>query len=212
MSSDTETAAARTNHKWKFFRAGGFDQVRFETGADLVNLDKLDQKLWAALSCPTRGVEFDTKTLDLIDADKDGRVRAPEMIAAVKWACSMVRNPDDLLRSSDSLDLSAISDATAEGRQLLVSAKQILINLGKKDAPSISIEDTTDTTKIFAATQFNGDGIIPADSASDDATKVVINDIIACLGSEADRSSKPGISQAKVDQFFTEAAAYSDWW
>ena len=98
MSNATETAAARTNHKWKFFRAGGFDQVRFETGADLLNLDKLDQKLWAALSCPTRGVEFDTKTLDLIDTDKDGRVRAPEMIAAVKWACSMVRNPDDLLR------------------------------------------------------------------------------------------------------------------
>jgi hypothetical protein len=43
-------------HIWKFFRAGGFDQVRFETGADLVNLPHLNQKLWAALSCPTRGV------------------------------------------------------------------------------------------------------------------------------------------------------------
>lgn len=212
MSNETETAAARTNHKWKFFRAGGFDQVRFETGADLLNLGKLDQKLWAALSCPTRGVEFDTKTLDLIDTDKDGRVRAPEMIAAVQWACAMVRNPDDLLRAGDSLELSAISDATPEGKQLLASAKQILVNLGKKDAAAITIEDTTDTTKIFAATKFNGDGIVPADSADDDATKAVVTDIIACLGSEADRSSKPGISQGKVDQFFTEAAAYSDWW
>ena len=40
---------ARTSHTWKFFRAGGFDQVKLETGADLMNLDQLDQKLWVAL-------------------------------------------------------------------------------------------------------------------------------------------------------------------
>jgi hypothetical protein len=36
-------------HKWRFFRSGGFDQVRLETGADLKALDQLDPKLWAAL-------------------------------------------------------------------------------------------------------------------------------------------------------------------
>ena len=29
---------------------------------------------------------------------------------------------------------------------------------------------------------------------------------------ETDRSGKPGVNQAKVDQFFAEAQAYSDWW
>ena len=28
-----------TTYPWKFFRAGGFDQVRLETGADLMALD-----------------------------------------------------------------------------------------------------------------------------------------------------------------------------
>jgi len=201
----------RPAHNWKFFRAGGFDQVRFETGADLLHLDQLDQKLWAALSCPTRGIEFDTRTLDLIDLDKDGRIRAPEILAAVKWACSMVKNPDDLLRSAPSVELSSINDATPEGKQLLASAKQILINLGKKDATAISVDDTSDTVKIFATTQFNGDGIVPADAAGDDATQAVINDIIACLGAETDRSGKPGLSQAKADQFFADALAHSEW-
>jgi len=212
MSTTTAVSSARRpSHNWRFFRAGGFDQVHFASGADLANLDQLDQKLWAALSCPTRGVEFDTKTLDLIDTDKDGRIRAPDIIAAVQWACSMVKNPDDLLRSAGSIELGSINESTPEGKQLLASAKQILINLGKKDATAISLEDAGDTVKIFALTQFNGDGIVPADSAADDATKAVINDIIACLGSEADRSGKPGISQGKADQFFTEAAAFSDW-
>src|SRR2546425_11722249 len=113
-----------TTHTWKFFRAGGFDQVRLESGADLKALDQLDQKLWVALACPARGLEFDTKTLDLIDTDKDGRIRAPELMAAVRWACAMLKNPDDLVRGGDLLALSAINDATPEGKQLLASAKQ----------------------------------------------------------------------------------------
>src|SRR5436190_5444386 len=104
-----------TNHTWNFFRAGGFDQVRLESGADLLALDQLDQKLWVALSCPTRGLEFDSKTLDLIDSDKDGRIRPPELIAACKWAGACLRHHDDLVKGSDTLELSAINDATPEG-------------------------------------------------------------------------------------------------
>ena len=51
------------------------------SGADIVNLGALDQKLWVALACPTRGVEFDERTLELLDLDGDARVRAPEVIA-----------------------------------------------------------------------------------------------------------------------------------
>src|SRR5882724_7230258 len=201
-----------THHTWKFFRAGGFDQVRLETGGDLVALEQLDQKLWVALACPTTGLEFDSRTLALIDTDKDSRIRAPEIIAATKWATSCLKNPDDLLKSSSALPLTAINDQHPEGKQLLASARQILVNLGKGESAAITIEDTSDTAKIFIQTNFNGDGIVPAESATDDATKGIINDIITCLGPEIDRSGKPGVSQAKVDFFFAESQAYSDWW
>ena len=51
-------------HRWKFFRTGGFDQVLIESGADLMALDQLDQKLWVVLSCPVKGLELDEKTLE----------------------------------------------------------------------------------------------------------------------------------------------------
>ena len=200
-----------TNHTWKFFRAGGFDQVRIDTGADLLALDELDQKLWVALACPTAGLEFDSKTLAMIDTDKDGRIRAPELIAAVKWAAERLKSADDLLRGAEPLPLSAINDAAPEGRTVLAAAREILTNLDKANATSITIEDTLDTAKIFAQTRFNGDGVVPSDSAGEPATKAVIEDIIACFGAEKDRSGKPGVTQAKVDLFFTEAQAYSDW-
>jgi hypothetical protein len=211
MATNNDTTSG-TKHTWRFFRAGGFDQVRLDSGADLVALDELDQKLWVALSCPTRGLEFDSRTLELIDTDHDGRIRAPEIIAAAKWAGSLLKNPDDLLKSSPELPLAAISDATPEGAQLLASARQILSDLGKKGATVITLEETTDTAKIFAQTSFNGDGIVPADSAEDAGVRAVINDIITCLGSDTDRSGKPGINQEKADRFFQEAQACSDWW
>ncbi|HEX3989186.1 MAG TPA: hypothetical protein VHZ30_07125 [Verrucomicrobiae bacterium] len=198
-------------HRWRFFRAGGFDQVKLETGADLVNLDQLDQKLWVALACPISGLEFDPKTAALIDTDGDGRIRAPELIAAVKWAGSMLKNPDDLIRGGDSVPLASINEALLEGRQLLAGAKQILTNLGRADAPAISLADVADATAIFANTKLNGDGIIIPDTASDSATKGIIEEIAACMGTVVDRSGKPGIDLTKADGFFTACEAYDAW-
>jgi hypothetical protein len=203
--------SASSTHRWRFFRAGGFDQVKLETGADLLHLDQLDQKLWVALACPTSGLEFDPKTLALIDTDKDGRIRASELIAAVKWAGSMLKNADDLVKGGDPLPLAAINDATPEGRQLLASAKQILANLGNKDATAISLSDASDANKIFTNTTFNGDGVILPESAADEPTKAVVTDIAACLGTVLDRSGKPGIDQAKANAFFAECAAFEAW-
>ena len=199
------------SHQWKFFRAGGFDQVKLESGADLLNLDQLDQKLWVALACPTNGLEFDPKTAALIDTDKDGRIRANELITAIKWAGGLLKNTDDLIKGSATLPLASINDATPDGKAVLASARQILGNLGKKDATAIGLDEVADTTKIFAQTLFNGDGIVPADSASDDATKAAISDVIACVGSVTDRSGKPGVNAALVEKFFAEAAAFDTW-
>ncbi len=198
-----------SNHPWKFFRAGGFNQVVIGTGADLQNLDQLDQKLWVALACPTTGVEFDKATLALIDSDKDGRVRAPELIAAAKWATGLLKNPDDLLKGAATLKPSAINDANPEGKLIANFARQVL---GKADNDEVTFEEAAAAAATFAAKPFNGDGVVPADSASDDVTKAAITDIINCLGAIPDASGKPGINQAKVEQFFAEATAYSDWW
>jgi hypothetical protein len=198
-----------SNHTWKFFRAGGFDQVKLETGADLMALDELDQKLWVALACPTSGLEFDKDTLVLIDTDKDGRIRAPELITAVKWAGGLLKNPDDLLKGAPTLRVAAVNDSTPEGQLIAAFARHVL---GKTDSAEITMEEAAVASQTFAAKPFNGDGIVPADSASDDATKAVISDIIACVGGDTDASGKPGVSQAKVDQFFAEAGAYADWW
>src|SRR3954465_7921292 len=106
-------------HVWKFFRVGGFDQVSITTGEDIAHVGELDQKLWAALACPVKGLEFDERTLALIDSDNDGRVRAPEIIAAVKFAHENLKDIGVVIAGSDRLALASISDTTDSGKALL---------------------------------------------------------------------------------------------
>ncbi|MCK9509054.1 MAG: hypothetical protein M0Q54_11505, partial [Pigmentiphaga sp.] len=170
-------------HVWQFSRVGGVNRVNLLSGADLLALDQLDQKLWAALSCPVDGLEIDPLTLQLIDTDNDKRIRVPEVIAAVKWITSVIINPDDLLNEPSELPLSAINNQTEEGKILLASAKQILKNLGKTKNTTISVQDTSNLSGIFAETQFNGDGIITEKSTGDESLKKIIAQIISTVGS-----------------------------
>ncbi len=198
-------------HRWTFFRAGGFDQAKLESGADLMNLDQLDKKLWVALACPTSGLEIDSRTLELIDSDRNGRIRPDELIAAVNFAGNSVKNPDDLLKGEAALPLASINDAIPAGKVLLASARQILGNIGKQDAQAITIEDVSDRARIFAETPFNGDGIITELSAQSEPQKILIAQIMGCMGSTADLSGKSGIDAERVDAFFVEAREFDAW-
>lgn len=198
-------------HVWNFFRAGGFDQVQLDNGADLLALKELNQKLWVALSCPTRGIEFDAKTLEMIDADADGQVRANEVLAAIAWAGSLLKDADLLVSGSDVLRLSDINDGAEEGKYVLLSARHVLSSLGKADAAEISLADMVDVEKLIASLQFNGDGVVCANQVRDAALRTTVEEIIRCVGSATDLSGAAGVNQALCEQFFGEAAAYADW-
>ena len=197
---------ANHTHSFTFFRAGGVEQVLLRSGADLMNLAQLDQKLWVALACPVKGLELDPRTLELIDADKDGRIRAPEFLAAIKWVGEVLKNPDDLFKGGDSVALAAIKDEA-----LRAGAQRILDNLGKGQSAAISLADVADTARIFAGTRLNGDGVVPAEAAGDAELQKVLEDIIATHGSAADRSGKPGVNQALAEAFFKDVGAVYDW-
>jgi hypothetical protein len=198
-------------YRFSFFRAGGVDQVVLSSGEDLNHLDELDQKLWVALSCPTRGLEFDTRTLDLIDADGDGHIRPNEILDSVRFARDVLRNLDKLFKGEGKIALADIKDSTDLGKEILAEVKHILGVLGRPDADTISLDDIADTAKILAATRFNGDGILPPESAGEPAAEQVVRDMVATVGSKPDASGKAGVDQALVDKFFDDATSVVAW-
>ena len=87
--------------------------------------------MWTVLSSPVQGLEFDQKFLDLLDTNKDGKIRTEEVIAAGKYVTDVIKNKDLVLNGDSSLPLSEFNEESEEGKKLHDSAVQILKNLAQ---------------------------------------------------------------------------------
>lgn len=199
------------SYPWLFSRIGGFDQVLLRSGEDLRHLNELDPKLWAALACPVQGLFFDTKTLQLIDIDNDGRIRLPEVVKAVIWATRCVKNPDVLLQPVAEIPLAELNDADPDGAAILASAQTMLNFLGKSSESVITLADVEAQQAAIQVAPLNGDGIILADSTSDPDLKLLIGEIQTAFPDIIDVSGKPGVDLAAVEKFFTAVASRAAW-
>ncbi|MBQ9888393.1 MAG: hypothetical protein IJM41_04025 [Bacteroidales bacterium] len=198
-------------YNWTFGPLGGAVRVNIRKGADIAHLGELDRKLWTVLSCPVNGLEFDQKTLGLLDSDSDGRIHVDEVIAASKWLTSVLKDPEVLMDGRSELKLSDFNSETEEGAKLQKSASQILSNL-KLEKDSICLDDTADNAKIFADTLFNGDGVITEASAGGDETlAATIKTIDGICGGVPDRSGVNGVTAEQIEAFYAAVADYSAW-
>lgn len=208
----TESTQATSSYRWSFASVGGVKRVNLDKGDDLLHLHELDQKLWTVLSCPVNGLEIDTRSLQLMDQDGDGKLRVNDVLAAVRWATRLLRQPDDLLLQAERLPLEAINTEDEQGKKLHASAKTILKSLGLREQSWISTAETADATRIFENTKFNGDGIITSSSAGDDASLAsLIDTILQASQGLIDRSGKPGIDRAGIAAFYDLLGQRLDW-
>lgn len=211
MISILNSSSGETNHKWKFFRSGGFDQVRIETVNDLRNLQNLDQKLWAILSSPTTNIYFDKKMLGFLDSDHDQHVRVPDIIHAVKWLDQVLNDLSFVFKATDSITLSDINTNTESGKKVYLSAQLLLTFLNKKDTDCLTLNEVECPEKIFLGSVINGDGVITTDSVESEKAKEIITLIISTIGSIIDKNGKEGVDSSLVEQFYSELKNYSEW-
>ena len=126
----TDLSKGKSNYKWQYCSLGGTKRVCITRGEDIAHLAELDQKLWTVLSCPVKGLELDERTLDLIDYDRDGKIRAEEVITAANWLCSVVKNRDKILQGNDFIDLADFNTENEEGAQMRDCAAEVLKIMG----------------------------------------------------------------------------------
>jgi hypothetical protein len=161
------------NHRWKFFRAGGFDQPRIDTPEDLLAIGSLDQKLWVALSCPVAGSEFDRRTLGLIDSDGDGHIRAPELITAAEWAGARLADAAPL--AGGPLPLAAIRADDEAGAAIAAAAREILAEGGDAaiTVEAASAAQARVAAQALAAWEAAGQDVRPLGAATEAAYATV---------------------------------------
>ncbi len=174
----------KNTYDWKFSVVGGVTRVNIETGEDIAHLDELDQKLWTVLSCPVKGLEFDEKTLAMMDGDRDGKIRVNEVVAAAVWLRKVLADLDYLTEGCDQVSLGQIKTDTEEGRQVLEAARLILSNLGLKQE-TISMKEVADYLGVFEEkckediTATAEEPFTPPYGENSDGAEAAVNDIRA---------------------------------
>ncbi len=148
------------SYSWKWFRAGRMQQVSLTCGADVAALAELDRKQWIALSMPTTGVRFDLRMLELMDTDHDGRIRTPEVLAAIDFL--KAKNVDfDSLFTAGEAEEKALADVTAKQADLAALApseedKNALADWEEKGrSPDVAVagDATADANAALAAVE-----------------------------------------------------------
>ncbi len=196
---------------WAFHRMGGMDQVTLETAGELSRLRELDPKLWAALSCPASGLEFDARTLELLDSDRDGRIRIPEVLEAMDWVCERLADPSELAQRPEALPLSSIRTDTEQGRRVALTAANALKNLGREGEEAIRHEDVALAAASANALLYNGDGIFPDHAELDEEKRAFVKATLAVSDAKTDASGEPGADAAAIDAFLEALRAEKAW-
>ena len=194
-------------HTWHFYRYEGVDQVVLQSADDLRHLKDLDRKLWMVLTLPVKGTTLDPDTCALIDADHDGRIHREEMLAALDWELSALRDPAILLHRGDSIPLVDIAD-----EKILASVKDTLRRIEKPDADAITFDEARRASEAFAKTFYNGDGVVRPESMQDDpVAKELVEAAVKVSPGVNDRSGDPGVNADSLAEFRKQAQAMLAW-
>ena len=221
MSKRADTM--QSGYGWSFTRIGGVDQVVLRNGEDIAHIPYLDQKLWAALAMPKKGDGVLSETLDLLDADNDGRIRAPDICAAIDFASAGLVSLDDFFSAGESIKVSNLkTDALKEAAQkvLQMASKESTLR-----AQEVSLSDTAVALERFAQENLNGDGVVsPEDvqaitgsEALTLAVKAILDAGHGAAGHDAGSyarlgvNDKHGLDKDQYERFIADAKAWLEW-
>ena len=186
-----------------FRRMSGLDQAILDTDWEWRHLANLDQKLWMAMSCPTKGLEFNAATLELLDPDKDGRIRSADILDAVAWVCERVKHPSQLKKGEKALGLGNLRDDTDAGKEIIAAFELVAEKSGSENGKSVTTDEIDAVLAEAEGYAFNGDGVVPLSSVPEDEKTVYdfIHTAFEVVGAMRDASGKPGLDVNLAKEF-----------
>lgn len=144
-------------HTWTYANIGGSTRVVIKNGKDILHLAELDEKLWTVLACPTSGLEISEESLKLMDPNGDAKIHVQDVITTSKWLCSVLQDPNVLLRGTDSLPLTAIKDeailnvATALAENDVVTLAAVKAAIANASAEQQTLPEAPYAADVIAA-------------------------------------------------------------
>lgn len=193
-------------HDFPFSAIAGTVQARLLRGEDVAHLAELDRKQWLMLSCAVTAMGPEGEPVArALDTDGDGRVRVPEVLAAVEWLRPRLSAFDRLFEPADGLTLADIAADTEAGAPLARLFARLAPEGGTLTKATLG-----EAFAAFRAAPANGDGVVPPEAAGADL-KALGEAVLAVTGGAPAADGTPGISAEMLEAFGKALADYRAW-
>lgn len=193
-------------YDFPFSAIAGTVQARLLRGADVAHLAELDRKHWLMLSCAVTAMGPEGEPVArVLDTDADGRVRVPEVLAAVEWLRPRLSSFDRLFEPADGLALTDIAADTEAGAPLARLFERLAPGGGTLTEATVG-----EAFAAFRAAPANGDGVVPPNAAGA-AFAPLGEAVLAVTGGTPGADGAPGVSAEALDAFGKALGAYRAW-
>lgn len=193
-------------HSFPFSTIAGTVQARLLRGADVGRLAELDRKYWLMLSCAVTAMGPEGEPVArALDTDGDGRVRVPEVLAAVAWLRPRLSSFDRLFEPAEGLTLADIAADTEAGAPLAQLFARLV-----PEGTTLTEATIGEAFAAFRAAPANGDGVVPP-TAAGEAFAALGEAMLAVTGGTPAADGAPGLSTAALEAFDNALAAYRAW-
>jgi hypothetical protein len=194
-----------------FRRFGRTYHLRIRSAADLRQALDLGEAHWVAVSAPIDTIHCDSVFLELLDSDRDGRVRPFELKQAIRWTLGVLRDTDDLSRAGTDLRIAAINADAEDGGRILAAIEKIHSRFRAERPDCITLAQVREIKRLEEEQAISGVGVVLSDAARDEDVASFMEDIIATVGGVSHPGGGTGIAQQNLDRFLSEARAFLSW-
>ena len=197
--------------KYALVNYGGSFQLDIRSTEDLEALEIMDEAFWMSTSAPVFGLNCDKELIEILDTNKNGRILSSDIRNSTKQLLTLLKNKDNINNRSNVLGLNDLDDSNEEGKLLKDSIAEILKNLKLPEDHQLTLKELRNDKDILCNGLTNGDGIIPPNRVEDPEVKLLIEDVMQCLGGLEDVNGNSGIGSDKLKSFLELAKKYIAW-
>ena len=196
---------------YRFQRFGKAYHLKIESAADLFRIMELDEAFWVATTAPITTINADAVFLRSLDSDRDGRVRAAELITDIRWLAATLENRDNIDRGGAEIRLADVADGSEDGRKIRASIQKIVQEKAGDENRAVSLPEVRRIIEREKEAEFSDAGIMLPGDVSDPKISTFMTDILATVGGVVHPSGKKGVDSKQLEKFLEEARAYLNW-
>lgn len=193
-----------------FKKLGDSYHFRIENHHDLKDILELDEALWIATTAPSSTLKTDKIFLELLDSDRDGRIRAEEIKDGIRYLLENLTVPGAIQENNTSLPLNTVSEVSNVGRRIRSSAEKILKRLNAASA-TITLTQVRAIKEEVLQGGLDQAGVVLPEAADDDRIGSLIVDIVSTVGGVNHRGGRVGVDKDSLDTFLDHCKSYLKW-